>query len=199
MRSCVVLLCLVAFIPVAFSQNPTPVPAAPKTLRQQYADLKSDLDVINGFRMVKLYEMDQLWRVVEDSLKSRRATINEGIALAKQQAVEIQTLKDQVAKTESEKQELVSGVANLKAYGITFSKGGFVTFATCMIIGLIVLAGVLFVISRMAFKSSRESKKLSDEVYKEFEDYKHQAVEKNIKLSRELQNMKNRMAELKIA
>jgi hypothetical protein len=104
-----------------------------------------------------------------------------------------------VAKTDGEKQELVSGVTNLKAYGMTFSKGGFVTFATSVIIGLIVLAAALFVIGRMAFKSSRESKKVSDEVYKEFEDYKHQAVEKNIKLSRELQNMKNRMAELKIA
>jgi D-alanyl-D-alanine carboxypeptidase len=51
----------------------------------------------------------------------------------------------------------------------------------------------------MAFKSARDSKKLSDEVYKEFEDYKHLAVEKSIKLSRELQSMKNRMAELKIA
>lgn len=199
MRSCVVLLCLVAFISVSFAQNPEPVPAGPQTLRQQYATLKSDLDVINGFRMVKLYEMDQLWRVVEDSLKVKRAAINEGVALAKQQAAEIETLKAQVAQTETEKQELEAGVANLNVFGMSFSKGGFVTFATFLVVGLIALAGVLFVISRIAFKASRESKKVSDEVYKEFEDYKHQAVEKNIKLSRELQSMKNRMAELKIA
>lgn len=199
MRSCVVLLCLVAFISGSFAQNPQPVPTGPQTLRQQYAILKSDLDVINGFRMVKLYEMDQLWKVVEDSLKVKRAAIGEGVALAKQQATEIEALKAQVVKTESEKQELVSGVTNLSAYGITFSKGGFVTLATSVIIGLVVLSAVLFLISRMAIKSSRESKKVSDELYKEFEDYKHQAVEKNIKLSRELQNMKNRMAELKIA
>lgn len=199
MRSCVVLLCLVAFISGSFAQNPQPVPTGPQTLRQQYATLKSDLDVINGFRMVKLYEMDQLWKVVEDSLKVKRAAIGEGVALAKQQATEIEALKAQVVKTESEKQELVSGVTNLSAYGITFSKGGFVTLATSVIIGLVVLSAVLFLISRMAIKSSRESKKVSDELYKEFEDYKHQAVEKNIKLSRELQNMKNRMAELKIA
>jgi hypothetical protein len=74
MRSCAVLLCLVAFIAGSYAQNPTPVPTGPQTLRQQYADLKSDLDVINGFRMVKLYEMDQLWRVVEDSLKSKIKT-----------------------------------------------------------------------------------------------------------------------------
>jgi hypothetical protein len=84
-------------------------------------------------------------------------------------------------------------------FGISFSKAGFVTFATCLVVGLIVLAGMLFVISKMAYKAARDSKKVSDEVYKEFEDYKHVAVEKSIKLSRELQSLKNRMAELKIA
>jgi|GEM_PF-1380606 len=200
MRSCVaLLLCLVAFVTVSIAQNPQPEPVGPQSLRQQYAHMKNDLDVINGFRMVKLYEMDQLWRVVEDSLKVKRAAINRGELLVKTQAAEIDSLKQQVARTENAKQELVSNVANINAYGMTFSKEGFVTFVTTVIIGLLVLAAALFVISRMAFKSSRESKKVSDDLYKEFEDYKHVAVEKNIKLSRELQSLKNRMAELKIA
>ena len=200
MRSCVaLLLCLVAFITVSIAQNTQPEPVGPQSLRQQYAHMKSDLDVINGFRMVKLYEMDQLWRVVEDSLKVKRAAINRGELLVKTQAAEIDSLKQQVARTENAKQELVSNVANINAYGMTFSKEGFVTFVTTVIIGLLVLAAALFLISRMAFKSSRESKKVSDDLYKEFEDYKHVAVEKNIKLSRELQSLKNRMAELKIA
>ncbi|MBL7841841.1 MAG: FeoB-associated Cys-rich membrane protein [Cyclobacteriaceae bacterium] len=200
MRSCVaLLLCLVAFVTVSIAQNTQPEPVGPQSLRQQYAHMKSDLDVINGFRMVKLYEMDQLWRVVEDSLKVKRAAINRGELLVKTQAAEIDSLKQQVARAENAKQELVSNVANINAYGMTFSKEGFVTFVTTVIIGLLVLAAALFVISRMAFKSSRESKKVSDDLYKEFEDYKHVAVEKNIKLSRELQSLKNRMAELKIA
>lgn len=199
MRSCVVLICLVAVFSGSFAQTPQPVPTGPQTLRQQYATLKSDLDVINGFRMVKLYEMDQLWRVVEDSLKTKRAAINQGLAVAKQQAVEIENLKAQVAKTETDKQDLTGQVANINVFGMSVSKTGFVTFATSLVVGLLVLAGILFVISRMAFKASRESKKVSDEVYKEFEEYKHVAVEKNIKLSRELQSLKNRMAELKIA
>lgn len=199
MRSCVTLICLVAFSFVSFAQTTESVPTGPQSLRQQYATLKSDLDVINGFRMVKLYEMDQLWRVVEDSLKTKRAAINVGLAIAQEQAVEIDKLKAQIVKTESEKQGLVSGVANINVFGMSFSKAGFVTFATCLVVALIVLAGVLFVISKMAYKSSRDNKKVSDEVYKEFEDYKHQAVEKSIKLSRELQSLKNRMAELKIA
>lgn len=199
MRFCVALLCLVASVSLSFSQTPQPAPEGPQTLRQQYAHLKSDLEVINGFRMIKLYEMDQFWRIIEDSLKVKRTAINQGVVLARSQAAVIDTLKQQVAKTELEKQQLVSNVANINAFGMSFSKEGFVTFVTTVIIGLLILAAALFVISRMAFKASRESKKVSDDLYKEFEDYKHVAVEKNIKLSRELQSLKNRMAELKIA
>ncbi len=200
MRYITALFCLVAFVTLSIAQNPQPVvQTGPQTLRQQYANLKSDLEVINGFRMVKLFEMDQFWRVIEDSLKTKRAAISEGLVLTKQQAAEIEMLKAQVAKTEADKQELASNVANINVFGMSYSKAGFVTFTTFLVVGLLVLCGVLFVISKMAFKASRDSKKVSDDVYKEFEDYKHVAVEKNIKLSRELQNMKNRMAELKIA
>lgn len=200
MRYITVLFCLVAFVTVSFAQTPQPVtPTGPQTLRQQYATLKSDLEVINGFRMVKLFEMDQFWRVIEDSLRTKRTAIHQGLLLTKQQAAEIETLKAQVAKIETDKQELSTHVANIDVLGMSYSKEGFVTFATFLVVGLLVLCGVLLVISKMAFKASRDSKKVSDDVYKEFEDYKHLAVEKNIKLSRELQNMKNRMAELKIA
>lgn len=199
MRTCVVLLFLICLMSTSFGQAIQPTPAEPETLRQQYATLKSDLEVINGFRMVKLFEMDQLWRVVEDSLKAKRTAINQGLAIANQQAKEIGNLKAQVAKAEREKQELTSQVTNLTVYGMSFSKTGFVVFTTCLVVGLLVLAGILFTISKIAFKASSESKKVSDAVYKEFEDYKHVAVEKSIKLSRELQSLKNRMAELKIA
>ncbi|HET9053624.1 MAG TPA: hypothetical protein VFM90_05595, partial [Cyclobacteriaceae bacterium] len=162
MRLCVVLLCLVAFYSVSVGQNPQP-PAGQQTLRQQYATLKSDLEVINGFRMVKLYEMDQLWRVIEDSLKTNREAIARGLATVQQQTAEIDALKAQVAITESEKQELVSDVASINVFGMSFSKTGFVVFATCLVVGLLVLAGILFVISKMAYKASRESKKVSDD------------------------------------
>lgn len=199
MRTCVVLLFLICLISASFGQGTQPAPAEPETLRQQYATLKSDLEIINGFRMVKLFEMDQLWRVVEDSLRTKRTAINQGLVIAKQQASEIDALKAQVAKTEHEKQELASNVTSINVYGLSFSKAGFVVFTTFLVVGLLVLIGILFTISKMAFKASSESKKVSDEVYKEFEDYKHVAVEKSIKLSRELQSLKNRMADLKIA
>lgn len=197
MKHLLSLFCLAAIISVSVAQ--TPSAAEPATLRQQYANLKSNQDVINGFRMVKLYDMDQLWRVIEDSLRTKRGAIQEGKLLAAKQEAEIKELKASVVKIDAEKQTLVSGVENIHVFGKPYAKGGFVTFVTCVIIALIAGCVALFVFGKIAFKSSNDSKKAHEELYKEFEDYKHLAVEKNIKLSRELQSLKNRMAELKIA
>lgn len=197
MRNTVLLFCLVALTTVSVAQAVQPAP--PSSLRQQYANLKAQQEVINGFRMVKLYDMDQLWRVIEDSLRTKRTAINEGFAVVSKQAAEIKTLKEVTAKLESEKQALASGVDNILVFGKPYAKAGFVTFVTCLVIALLVACGALFVLGKIALKSSKDSQKSHEDLYKEFEDYKHLAVEKNIKLSRELQSLKNRMVELKIA
>lgn len=197
MKYLLLLFCLVAAISVSVAQAQSAEQAP--SLRQQYANLKSNQEVINGFRMVKLYDMDQLWRVIEDSLRTKRAAINEGLALVAKQEAEINELKASLVQIEAEKQALVSGVENINIFGKPYAKGGFVTLVTCLIIGLVIACAALFVFGKLAHKASSDSKKAHEDLYKEFEDYKHLSVEKNIKLSRELQSLKNRMAELKIA
>ncbi len=197
MRYILLLVCLVALAEVSFAENTQP--GETRTLRQQYAELKSKQEVINGFRMVKLYEMDQLWRIVEDSLQAKHNAVREGLARVENQATEIKSLKSLVRKTEGEKQTLVSGVDNITVMGKPYSKAGFVTSMVVLIAALTVLVVVLFVWGKATFKNTRECKRQHEDLYKEFEAYKHNAVEKSIKLSRELQSLKNRMAELKIA
>lgn len=197
MKHLLTLFCLAGIISVSVAQDPA-VAQAP-SLRQQYAGVKSNQEVINGFRMVKLYDMDQLWRVIEDSLRTNRAAIQEGKTIIARHEAEINELKASVAKIDGEKQALVSGVDNITVLGKPYAKTGFVTFVTCIIIALAFGCIALFIFGKIAYKSSSDSKKAHEDLYKEFEDYKHLAVEKNIKLSRELQSLKNRMAELKIA
>jgi hypothetical protein len=56
---------------------------------------------------------------------------------------------------------------------------------------------VLFFMMRTAYRFYHEEKGLHELVFKEFEEYKHTTLEKQIKLSRELQDYRNRMAETK--
>lgn len=198
MRYTLFLLLLIAFNAPAFAPNDPPS-SGPGTLQEQYRDLKSDLDVINGFRMVKLYTMDKFWNVVTDTLQNRQAKIRESAVIIARQQQEAQALNAALATTQKEKEELQSGVENLAVLGMLFSKSGFVRFITFVIVALLVLAGVLFWLGRVSRGTTSELRKLNESIYQEFDAYKRHAVEKEIKLSRELQNHRNRLAELKIA
>jgi hypothetical protein len=50
------------------SDETNPAGSGPNTLSQQYKTLKTDLEIINGYRMIKMFTMDRFWTVVEDSL-----------------------------------------------------------------------------------------------------------------------------------
>lgn len=206
MKSIPTIIVLLLFCTAAFCLNEgtpqTTTPAKnlpPGTLSQQYKGLKEDLEVINGFRMVKMYTMDRFWTVVEDSLRTQKAKYGETIAIIAKQKVEIVGLNSSINKIKQENEGLKAGVESMTVFGKQFSKTGVISTASIIVIGLLVLAGILFAISRVSYYTTRELRKLNESMYQEFDNYKRNAVEKEIKLSRELQNYRNKFSEAKMA
>lgn len=201
MKYIVILLLTLRFVPAYCVNEPAQVPPAPAplTLQDQYNNLKSDLEVIDGFRMIKMYTMDKFWVSVMDSLRAQQAKLQETNNTIASQQAEIKALQSTVKTVKNEKESLQAGVESIQVFGNTYSKAGFVTVAIAVTIGLLVLAGVLFSFGRISYFTAREQRKLNETIYQEFEAYKHQAVEKQIKLARELQDYRNRMASLKTA
>ena len=74
MKSTSAIFVLMLFCTTAFCANEgVPAGTPPGNLTQQYKNLKGDMEVINGVRMVKMYTMDRFWTVVEDSLKAQKS------------------------------------------------------------------------------------------------------------------------------
>lgn len=200
MKSISTLLVLTLFCTAAFGLNDgTPQSASPATLTQQYKNLKEDLEVINGFRMIKMFTMDRFWTVVEDSLRAKKAMYKESTAVISKQQAEIAGLNASLQKIEKEKQDLASGVDNILVFGSSFPKASVITLSIVIISGLLVLVGFLFVAGRVSYFTTRELRKLNENLYQEFDNYKRNAVEKEIKISRELQNYRNKFTEAKMA
>lgn len=172
--------------------------AGQKSLNDQYRMLSSECDLVNGFRMMKLYKMDQLWKSVLDSVHKEQTKVIELKGLIDSQGAEINHLKASLSKLETEKGELTAAVSNVSVFGKTISKSSFVGWGSAVLLILMLAVGVLFMMYRVAFANAHEFKTTKEMLNKEFEEYKYLAVEKQIKLSRELQNYRNRMAELKL-
>jgi cell division protein FtsB len=206
MKSTYAIIVLLLFCTTAFCLNegtPQTTPLVkntpPGTLSQQYKGLKEDLEVINGFRMVKMYTMDRFWAVVEDSLRSQKAKYGETIAVIAKQKEEIGGLNASLTKIQQENEGLKAGVESMIVFGKEFPKTAVISTASIIVIGLLVLAGILFAIGRVSYYTTRELRKLNESMYQEFDNYKRNAVEKEIKLSRELQNYRNKFSEAKMA
>lgn len=191
------IVCLLTFYSAFGNTENAELPKGKQTLQEQYVGLKSEQEVIDGYRMVKLYVMDQFWKTVQDSLQAQRASVRTSALLSASQAKEIESLKASLTKIEKSKEELIVGVDNIVVMGKAYPKAGFITVTSFVILGLVVLSVLLFVASRASLITTRELRKLNETMYNEFEVYKHQAVEKQIKLSRELQDYRNRMADLR--
>lgn len=197
MRSFIVLICLFAFS-TAFALQGAETPG-PKTLNDQYRALSVDCEVINGVRMMKLFKMDLFWKSVKDSVNGKKVTIANLNVVTVQQSSEINQLKGLLAKSEAEKAELALKVDNINVFGSYYSKQGFITFASVVVVGLLLVSVVFALLYKFSFGSTNELKKNNEILYHEYEDYKHKAVEKEVKILRELQNYRNRMTDLRSA
>jgi hypothetical protein len=202
----IVLLFLLAVSSTIFCQtelkrvNPQLIPQPQAyTLQQQYKNLKSDLEIINGFRVVKIFTMDRLWAGVEDSLVIQRSKLSESLKIIDGQKKDLERLANSLAAIEKQQGDLTARVDSIAVLGIPFSKGGFVTTVSIIFLALLIMMALLLFFTRVSNRTTQELRKLNDSLYQEFDTYKRHAVEKEVKILRELQDYRNKLAELRMA
>jgi hypothetical protein len=168
-------------------------------LQQQYQGLVANAEVIEGYRMVKVYEVDRLWRAVADSLKYEKAALAEGKVTHAALQGKIKALESALADKAAANDKLIYDGVHITFLGRDFEKSTFITMAS--VITVILLAGIvaLLVMGKGNYNACREARKLYDDLYAEFDQYRHAAVERQIKLSRELQDYRNRIMEVRSA
>lgn len=171
----------------------------PERLQQQYQTLLSGVEVIEGYRMVKVFEVDRFWRTVSDSLKSGREALNqlkdEKASLQKKVAALTKTINQK----NSDNADLIFAGKHITVFGRAWRKSAFITMAFITTVVLLTVIVLLVVVGKVNYRASLDARKLYEELYREFEQYRHNAVERQIKLSRELQDYRNRQMDLRSA
>jgi len=171
----------------------------PDGLNNSFQQLKSKAQTYKDYKVIKETTLNVFWKLVEDTLAFNAKRINE----AKQ---EIASLKTQIAQVKAEVQkreeavaEIVFDSTHITFFGIGFHKA---VFKSIVLIVLASLAGLLALAVMRGVFQYRSLKEKSEAVLllnSEFEEYRHRAVEKQMKLSRELQNERNKLSEVKIS
>ncbi|HOO10387.1 MAG TPA: hypothetical protein PKW06_10655 [Cyclobacteriaceae bacterium] len=194
-----ILLLLGSFGALAQTQAAEALAKDAKTLNERYAVMKDKSETFNEYKVIKEYILDGMWKLTTDSIKKVHRDLAEARAGAAQLQMKLDGALAAVKAKENSMEEVEHAATHISVLGMDFGKGFFIGLVGFVLLGMVVLMGLVGGRLKMVYQSLREKIEMEDLINKEFENYKRKALDKQMKLSRELQNERNKMAEMRSA
>lgn len=168
----------------------------PGNLAQQYDEIVNRAGSYNGYKNIRLDRIQRLWGNVIDSLQHERQLLNDARLKLSSHNEIVAGLKTELENKQQELAESKASVSEMGLLGISLSK----TVYNIVMWGavLILIAALVFSImhSKTCLREARYRNGLYNELFEEFREYRSKSNEKEIRLARELQTERNRVAEL---
>ena len=170
-----------------------------QTLDEQFQELKKNSYSYKEYKNIKLNELNDFWSVVQDSLKVKDRSYATAQGTIEAQNNKINELNSTIDTQKSAIEEREFDAQHINVLGMDMGKDSYKMFNTIAIIALLLVLGVLFYQFKSSQKIAVAKKKDYDKLSEDFEEYKRNALEKQMKLRRELQTERNRIDEIRSA
>lgn len=197
-RASLLLIGVMAMVS-SFAQTQTAADAMKndsQTLRERYLVMKMKSQNYQEYKVIKENILDGVWKIFLDSVDAKQAAIRKSQAEATRLQAELDKNIETLKQKEDSMKDIVHASTHITVLGIDFDKGFFAGMVgvILLLVGLAV-AGIVYTM-RVLRKNLSEKEELASTISAEYEEYKRKAMEKQTKLSRELQNERNKLAEL---
>jgi Skp family chaperone for outer membrane proteins len=197
MKSASLSLICVLIVGSIFAQTPAdPLTNDSQTLRERYLLMKMKSQNYQEYKVIKETTLDGVWKIVADSLNAKQAVIRKSQAEINNLQSELTKNIDALKAKEASMKDIEYGNQHITVLGIDFEKGFFAALVgILLLIAGLVVAGVVYTM-KVLKKNLSEKEDLANTISAEYEEYKRKAMDKQTKLSRELQNERNKLQEL---
>lgn len=167
-----------------------------QSLRDRYLVMKTKSQNYQEYKVIKENILDGMWKIVQDSVTAKQAAIRKAQLEISQLQAELTKNSETLKAKENSMQDIVHASTHITVLGIDFDKGFFAAmFGIVLLIAGLLIAGVIYRM-KVLRKNLSEKEELANSISIEYEDYKRKAMDKQTKLSRELQNERNKLQEL---
>jgi hypothetical protein len=190
------LICLLTF-QFSWAQTAAEATQGSYSLKERYGIMKSKSQSFKEYKVIKESVLDGVWKIIQDTLRAKEVALQEANQSIAGLKGDVQKAELAVKQKDESVKEIIHDSTHITVAGIAFHKGGFVTGVAIVLGGLIFFLSVLFTRTKLLSKSLHEKKLAVNMVTHEFEDYKRKAMEKQTKLSRELQDERNKLQSLR--
>ena len=194
------LICLSAslsvFAQAAQPAQPTPSSVDPNvalTTKERYLLMKSKSQSFKEYKVIKESVLDGVWKITQDSLRGKQQKIAQANDSLKKLNLSLQQAATAAKAKDESIAEITHAGTHVTLLGIDVLKSVFITITFSIIVGLIVFLVMLFGRLKMVHINLKDKTVSLDSTQREFEEYKRKAMEKQTKLSRELQDERNKL------
>jgi hypothetical protein len=182
---------------VSFSQSVPVVPNATDaktlTLQERYGVMKKSAETFQDYKVIKEAVLDGVWRVALDSIKNQKSTYANAKEVIAQLENEVTTEKATVKQIQESMKEVVYDSTHISFFGINITKSIFITLILMIVAGQLIVIGAMIGKLKLMHFTLKEKLETVNLLSHEYEDYKKRALEKQVKLSRELQTERNKL------
>lgn len=174
--------------------EPTEDEQASYTLRERFNIMKSKSQSYREYKVVKESVLDGVWKIIRDSIAAKDAALRK----AKQDIAalngQLGGVQNNLKQKEASMTEILYDSTHISVLGIDMEKGTFLTVIAVLLGALAAVVATVIGRMKLMTKTLQEKKLAVNMVTNEYEEYKRKAMDKQTKLSRELQDERNKLA-----
>ncbi len=197
MKATITIICLLSGSLSIAQTASQPIPNDDKSLlAERYELLKSRSQTYDDYKVIKEYVLDGFWKITLDSVKAQRQLLTAARSTIALLELDRKSAQLALEQKEASMEEIVYDSTHISVFGIGVDKRLFLTTVILMVVGLLLLLGILTGRLKAMHTSVGEKMELANTSLHELEEHKRKSLEKFTKLSRELQNERNKLVEL---
>lgn len=166
------------------------------SLNSQYNEMLSKTRTLEGYKMVNPARLTKLWRSATDTLKQEKRRLAQAETKLNTLTTSVSSLKKTLATNQEALTESTAKLDQVSLLGIPLDKSTYnmIMWGTVLVLGIALLVSIFQ--STSARKEAGYRVKLFEELSTEFQTYKVKANEREKKLARELQDVRNKLDDL---
>lgn len=195
-RTTILLICVLAVVGVSAQTASDALERDSQTLRQRYLVMKNKSQNYQEYKVIKENILDGMWGIIQDSLNVKQASYRQAQSEINKLNQELDKNKAALKSKEESMQDVQYASTHISVMGIDFDKGFFAAMVGVILLLLGLVIAVIYYTLKMMRKNLSEKIDLMNSISSEYEEYKRKAMDKQTKLSRELQNERNKLQEL---
>jgi hypothetical protein len=188
------MLCVSLFSVMLVSAQSKEALEGDHSLNERFEIMKDKAESYNDYKVIKNSILDGVWKISMDSIAKLKDDLHKANTTISKLNGEIQGAADKVKAAQTAMDESTYERTHMSLFGMHIAKGVFVTTSLIIVAALIIALLVALSTFNVLRRSNREKELTIHGIMSEFDAFRKKALEKEVKISRELQSERNKLS-----